>query len=184
MKKVMTVSAVVAATILMSGCANKVPTYSNSPQNMRAVKTVAASASAVNIGTFTATNEGESKVMCRLATPVGTPDGMTFAKYIADALSTELEMGNMIDPKSKITVTGNLDSIYGSTVLGNAYWEFKMKVASSNGKSFDVVSRYDYESSFTAYSACSEMQRSYLPAVQELVNKIITHPQFSELLKQ
>lgn len=183
MKKMVTLSAVVAAAIMMSGCANKVPTYSNSPQNMRAVKTVAASASAVNIGTFTATNEGESKVMCRLATPVGTPDGMTFAKYIEDALSTELEMGNMIDPKSKITVTGNLDSIYGSTVLGNAYWEFKMKVASSNGKSFDVVSRYDYESSFTAYSACSEMQRSYLPAVQELVNKIITHPQFSELLK-
>lgn len=183
MKKVMTLSLIVAATVLMSGCANKVPTYSNSPQNMRAVKTVAASSTPVNIGKFTATNEGESKVMCRLATPVGTPDGMTFAKYIEDALSTELEMGNMIDPKSKITITGNLDSLYGSTVLGNAYWEFKIKVVSSNGKSFDVTSRYDYESSFSAYSACSEMQRSYLPAVQELVNKIVTHPQFSELLK-
>jgi len=166
----------------MSGCANKVPMYSNSPQNMRAVKTVATSSSPVNIGKFTASNEGESKVMCRLATPVGTPDGITFAKYIEDALSTELEMGNMLDPKSKITVTGNLNSIYGSTVLGNAYWEFKVKVTSSNGKNFDVVSRYDYESSFTAYSACSEMQRSYLPAVQELINKIITNSQFKELL--
>jgi hypothetical protein len=183
MKKGITLSLIVAATVLMSGCANKVPTYSNSPQNMRAVKNVATSSSPVNIGKFTATNEGESKVMCRLATPVGTPDGMTFAKYIEDALSNELEMGNMIDPKSKITVTGNLDSIYGSTILGNAYWEFKLKVTSSNGKSFDVTSRYDYESSFTAYSACSEMQRSYLPAVQELVNKIVTHPQFAELLK-
>jgi hypothetical protein len=121
--------------------------------------------------------------MCRLATPVGTPDGMTFAKYIEDALSTEMEMGNMIDPKSKITITGNLESIYGSTVLGNAYWEFKIKVTSSNGKSINVTSRYDYESSFTAYSACTEMQRSYLPAVQELVNKIVTNPQFTELLK-
>ena len=183
MKKVMTLSLAVAAAILISGCANKVPTYSNAPQNMRAVKTVAASASPVNIGKFTSSNEGESKVMCRLATPVGTPDGMTFAKYIEDALSTEMEMGNMIDPKSIITVTGNLDSIYGSTTLGNAYWEFKLKVTSSNGKSFDVVSRYDYESSFTAHSACSEMQRSYLPAVQELVNKIVVHPQFAELLK-
>jgi hypothetical protein len=183
MKKVMTLSLIVAATVLMSGCANKVPTYSNSPQNMRAVKSVAATAAPINIGNFTSTNEGESKVMCRLATPVGTPDGMTFAKYIEDALSTEMEMGNMIDPKSKITITGNLDSIYGSTVLGNAYWEFKVKVTSSNGKSFDVTSRYDYESSFTAYSACTEMQRSYLPAVQELVNKIVTNPQFTELLK-
>jgi len=176
-------SIAVVGALLMTGCANKVPTYSNTPQNMRAVKAVSASATPVNIGKFTATNEGESKVMCRLATPVGTPDGMTFAKYIEDALSTELEMGNMIDPKSKITVTGNLDSIYGSTTLGNAYWDFKLKVISSNGKSFDIASRYDYESSFSAYSACSEMQRSYLPAVQELVNKIITNPQFKELLQ-
>lgn len=183
MKKVMTLGLVVAGALLMSGCANKVPTYSNSPKNMRAVKSVAATAPAVNIGNFTSSNEGESKVMCRLATPVGTPDGVTFAKYIEDALSTELEMGNMIDPKSKITVTANLDNIYGSTLLGNAYWEFKLKVTSSNGKSFDVTSRYDYESSFSAYSACTEMQRSYLPAVQELVNKIVTNPQFPELLK-
>lgn len=183
MTKALTLGMITATTLLMSGCANKVPTYSNTPQNMRAVKTVAASSAPINIGKFTATNEGESKVMCRLATPIGTPDGVTFAKYIEDALSTELEMGNMIDPKSKITITGNLDNIYGSTVLGNAYWEFKIKVTSSNGKSIDVTSRYDYESSFSAYSACSEMQRSYLPAVQELVNKIVTHPNFGELLK-
>lgn len=182
MKKIVLSSLIAAVALLMSGCSNKVPTYSNTPQNMRAVKTVAASASPVHIGTFTASNEGESKVMCRLMTPVGTPDGVTFAKYIEDALSTELEIGNMIDPKSKITITGNLESLYGSTVVGNAYWEFKLKVTSSNGKSMDVTSRYDYESSFTAYSACSEMQRSYLPAVQELINKVVTNPQFSELL--
>lgn len=150
---------------------------------MRAVKTLAPSVAPINVGHFTATNEGEAKVMCRLATPIGTPDGVTFAKYIEDALSTELEMGNLIDPKSSITVTGHLDEVYGSTMLGNAYWEFKVKVKSSNGKSIDVVSRYDYESSYTAYSACSEMQRSYLPAVQGLVNKILTHPNFGELLK-
>lgn len=182
MTKTLTLGCITGA-LLLSGCANKVPTYSNSPQNLRAVKTVAQSAPAVNVGKFTATNEGEAKVMCRLATPIGTPDGVTFAKYIEDALVTELEMGNMIDPKSAITITGHLNDIYGSTTLGNAYWEFKVKVTSSNGKSIDVVSRYDYESSFTAYSACSEMQRSYLPAVQELVNKIVTNPQFPELLK-
>ena len=120
--------------------------------------------------------------MCRLATPVGT-EGETFAKYIENALVTELEIGNMLNPKSNIKITGHLENIYGSTVLGNAYWEFTLKVSSSNGKSFDVTTRYDYESSFTAYSACSEMQRSYMPAVQQLVNKIITDPKFKELLK-
>lgn len=174
---------IAVCTFLISGCANKVPTYSNTPENIRAVKKLVPSVAPINVGHFSATNEGEAKVMCRLSSPVGTPDGVTFAKYIEDALVTELEMGNLIDPKSSITVTGHLDELYGSTILGNAYWEFKVKVKSSNGKSFDVVSRYDYESSFTAIYACSEMQRSYLPAVQKLVNRILTHPNFSELLK-
>lgn len=182
MTKTITLGLITSGALLMSGCANKVPNYSNSPQNIRAVKNLAPSVSPVNIAKFSATDEGESKVMCRLATPIGTPDGVTFAKYIEDALVTEMEMGNLIDPKSKITITGHLDDVYGSTTLGNAYWEFKVKVSSSNGKSIDIVSRYDYESSFTAYSACSEMQRSYLPAVQQLVNTIVTHPQFADLL--
>jgi hypothetical protein len=174
----------VSSLLLFSGCANKVPNYASSPQNIRAVKNLHKEEQAtVSIAGFKAKNEGESKVMCRLATPVGTPDGMTFAKYVEDALAVELEMGDIIDPKSKVIISGNLENVYGSTVLGNAYWEHTLKLTSTNGKSMEVMSRYDYESSFTAYSACSEMQRSYLPAVQELVNKIITDPRFKELIK-
>jgi outer membrane murein-binding lipoprotein Lpp len=174
----------VSTVVLFSGCANKVPNYASSIQNIRAVKALASEEkTTVDIAPFSAKNEGESKVMCRLATPIGAPDGVTFAKYIEDALAVELEMGNMYDPKSNTKITGYIEDLYGSTVLGNAYWEFKVKVSSSNGKSFDVLSRYDYESSFNAYSACSEMQRSYLPAVQQLVNKIVTDPRFKELLK-
>lgn len=182
-KSALTILAI-TGLMVFTGCANKVPNYANSPQNIRAIKNIVNEEKvAINIIPFTAKNEGESKVMCRLATPVGTPDGMTFAKYIEDALTVELEIGNMYDPKSNIKVTGYLEDVYGSTTLGNAYWEFKIKISSSNGKSFDLVTKYDYESNFTAYSACSEMQRSYLPAVQDLIYKIITHPNFKELLK-
>lgn len=174
----------ISSLLLFSGCANKVPNYANSPQNIRAVKNLQAEEKAtVNISAFKAKNEGESKVMCRLATPVGTPDGITFAKYVEDALAVELEMGNMLDPKSPVTLTGSLENVYGSTVLGNAYWEHTLKLISSNGKTLEKTSRYDYESSFTAYSACSEMQRSYLPAVQRLVNDIVTDPRFREMVK-
>lgn len=174
----------ISSLLLLSGCANKVPNYANSPQNIRAVKNLQAEEKVtVNISAFKAKNEGESKVMCRLATPVGTPDGITFAKYVEDALAVELEMGNMLDPKSQVTLTGSLENVYGSTVLGNAYWEHTLKLISSNGKTLEKTSRYDYESSFTAYSACSEMQRSYLPAVQKLVNDIVTDPRFKEMVK-
>jgi len=177
-------SLAISSLLLFSGCANKVPNYASSPQNIRAVKNLHKEEKAtVNIATFKAKNEGESKVMCRLATPVGTPDGMTFAKYVEDALAVELEMGDMIDPKSSTILSGNLENVYGSTLLGNAYWEHTLNLTSSNGKNLSITSRYDYESSYLATSACSEMQRSYLPAVQLLVNKIITDPRFKELIK-
>ncbi|MFZ2968881.1 MAG: hypothetical protein WA080_07495 [Sulfuricurvum sp.] len=184
MRRLILSTITVASLALLTGCANKVPNYSSSLQNIRAVKNLQVEEkTTVNIATFTAKNEGEAKVMCRLAVPVGTPDGMTFAKYVEDALATELEMGNMLDPKSKITLTGSLENVYGSTVLANAYWEHKLKITSSNGQSMEKISRYDYESSFSAYSACSEMQRSYLPAVQKLVNDMVTDPHFKDLIK-
>ncbi|MGD9715976.1 MAG: hypothetical protein AB7U26_02735 [Sulfuricurvum sp.] len=184
MRNLLFSSVAVASLLLLSGCANKVPNYASSPQNIRAVKNLhSEEKTTVNIAAFKAKNEGEAKVMCRLATPVGTPDGMTFAKYVEDALAVELEMGDMYDPKSNVIVSGYLENVYGSTVLGNAYWEHTLKLTSSNGKSMSVTSRYDYESSFTAYSACSEMQRSYLPAVQQLVHQTITDPRFKELIR-
>lgn len=184
MRRLILSAVAVSSLALFTGCANKVPNYASSPQNIRAVKNIHAEEKAtVNISAFKAKNEGESKVMCRLATPVGTPDGMTFAKYVEDALAVELEMGDMLDPKSAVVLSGSLENVYGSTVLGNAYWEHTLKLTSSNGKTLEKSSRYDYESSFTAYSACSEMQRSYLPAVQKLVNDVITDPRFKELIK-
>ena len=174
----------VSGLVLFTGCANKVPNYASSVQNIRAVKSIYAEEKVtVNVAHFTAKEEGEAKVMCRLAAPIGAPDGMTFAEYVEEALAVELEMGNMLDSKSSVVISGKLENLYGSTALGNAYWEHTLKLISSNGKSLEKTSRYDYESSFLADSACSEMQRSYLPAVQKLVNDIITDPAFKTLIK-
>ena len=112
MRSLILSSLAISSLFLFSGCANKVPNYSNSPQNIRAVKNLQKEEkTAVTIASFKAKNEGESKVMCRLATPVGTPDGMTFAKYVEDALAVELEMGDMIDPKSKTIISGSLENV-------------------------------------------------------------------------
>ena len=86
--------------------------------------------------------------------------------------------------KTTIIISVNLDDIYGSTILGNAYWEFKVTVKSSNGNSYRVDSRYDYESSYFAGSACSEMQRSFVPAVQKLIGDIIQNPKFVTLIEE
>lgn len=180
MKKVIIGSLGIALALLFSGCANKVYTYSPKTTNIMELKNMD-TVSKISTGTFTDSDRQEAKVMCRLATPIGTPNGETFASYIKDALDQELMLADKFDQKSSNVLTANLDDIYGSTTIGNAYWEFKVTVKSSNGISYKVISRYDYESSFSAMSACSEMQRSFVPAVQKLNTDIISNPKFASL---
>ena len=174
---------VLGVVFLMSGCANKVHDYSVSTENLLSLRTISGTTGKVNLGEFTDSGRGEHAVMCRLATPIGTPKGETFASYIKNALEKELIIANMYDQNAKRTITANLDKIYGSTTIGDAYWDFILTVRSNNGISYKVHSRYDYESSFTAMSACSEMQRSFPLAVQKLIANIIHHHKFKSLFK-
>jgi hypothetical protein len=178
-KKIFVLS-ILSLGILTTGCANKVHNYSASTANTIALKSLS-SDKVAEIGTFTDSGKNESKVMCRLASPIGTPEGDTFASYIQKALITELVLTDHYDPKAESIITANLNDVYGSTVIGNAYWEFDLTISSTTGVSYNVKSRHDYESSYLATSACSEMQRSFVPAVQQLNTKIISHPSFSEL---
>jgi len=183
MKKVFQGILALGAVMALSGCANKVHDYSVSTENLLALKSVAKNVKSVNIGDFTDSGRNERSTMCRLATPVGTPKGETFASYIQNAMKKELLISGMYDPSSSTVLSANLDKIYGSTTIGNAYWSFDMTLKSSNGNSYKVTSRYDYESSFSAMSACSEMQRSYPLAVQKLIGEIIKNPKFIVLTK-
>ncbi len=179
MRKILLIGIVFVGTLFFSGCANKVHTYSPSTMNIMKLKNMPIKKS--RTGTFTDSGKNEAKVMCRLATPVGTPTGETFASYIQDAFTQELMLSDKYSPDANNVITANIDDLYGSTTIGNAYWEFKITVKSSNGTSYKVYSRYDYESSFSAMSACSEMQRSFVPAVQKLNKDIIDNPKFADL---
>ena len=174
---------VLAVMALFTGCANKVPAYAISTDNVVNLQGLSKDNGQVNLNKFTDSGRDESKVMCRLATPIGTSSGETFASYIEDAFKKELLIAGMYSPKSDITISANIDKIYGSTIIGDAYWEFTVTVKSSNGTSYTVHTQYDYESSYLATSACSEMQRSFVPAVQKLIGDIVQNPKFIDLLK-
>ena len=167
----------------LTGCANKVATYAVSTENIMTLKDLSKESKRIALEEFTDSNRNESKVMCRLATPVGTPRGETFISYIKKAFKKELLVSDMYDEKSDTKISINLDDLYGSTTIGNAYWEFKVTIISSNKESFKITSRYDYESSYFAGSACSEMQRSFVPAVQKLIGDIIKNAKFKKLIR-
>ncbi|NPA59054.1 MAG: hypothetical protein GXO30_01100 [Epsilonproteobacteria bacterium] len=183
MKRLISGFLVFSAILLFSGCANKVATYAVSTNNVLSLQGMSKENGKINLGDFTDSDKNEAKVMCRLATPIGTPSGETFSSYIKDAFTKELLISGMYDPNSKVTISANLDDIYGSTTIANAYWEFKVTVKSSNGLSYKVHTKYEYESSYSAASACSEMQRSFVPAVQKLIGDIVQNPKFKDLIK-
>lgn len=182
MNKIKTIL-LLGVSLLATGCANKVHTYATSTENTIALRALSKQDVQANIGEFTDSGKNESKVMCRLSSPVGTPEGRTFATYIRDAILAEMVVADLYEDQSSTVLTANLNDIYGSTVIGNAFWEFDLSLASSNGKNLNIKSRYDYESSYLATSACSEMQRSFVPAVQKLNTEIFSHPDFPALLK-
>jgi len=173
--------AATAALLTLGGCANKVHEYAPSAENILMLQSL--KGSKIALGDFTDSGRDESTLMCRLSTPVGTASGETFATYIKRAFKKELVLAGLYDPKAPIRLEMNLDDIYGSTVLGNAYWEFKVTLTSSNGKRMSKTVRYDYESSYLATSACSEMQRSFVLAVQKLIREIVSDPRFKELVR-
>ena len=54
---------------------------------------------------------------------------------------------------------------------------------SGNGKSIKVANRYEFESSLDPHVACDRTARALTPAVQDLIKKAVTDPQFGALLR-
>ena len=120
--------------------------------------------------------------MCRGAGNVGTAKKTPFEKFIKDALISELKFANKYNKNSKTTISGHLNSIDFNSNMGIANWIFKLKVTSSNSKSITVNTTYEFEGSFIADRACSEVAQAFMPAVQKLINDTIKHREFKRLL--
>jgi len=182
MKKITLLSVgIVLVSVLFTGCGIKTSEYNVSADNvqkLRELKNVK-----VAVGDFTSQNEGESQIMCRLAETIATPSGEPFAKYIEGALKSELKMAGIYDKDSEIKITGELVKIYGSSMIGDAYWEIELKLASSTNQELKVMTKRQYPSAFLAYTACNNMATSFSPTVKDLVGEIIKHKDFISLVK-
>ncbi len=183
MKKqtILTTASLAAAAVLFSGCGIKTNEYSVSADNVSQLRTY--EGVKLNVGEFTAKTEDESHITCRLSETITTPQGESFEEYIKNALISELKLAGLYDSGAELTVTGRLERIYGSSVLGNAYWEFETTVHSSNGESISVKTRREYPSSYFAATACNNMATSFSSSVRKHVGDMIGHKDFAKLLR-
>lgn len=178
MKKISSI-ALIASISILTGCSTySAARYSSNADNVVALRSL--NGKGINIGPFSATKPGEKEIMCRGVGPIKTPDGEPFSDFIRKAMVDELKLAGAFSASAPVTLTGNLDSIDFSSASGS--WNLALTVKSSNGKSMTAFEQYAFTTSFYGETACNQTAHALMPAVQNLVGKIVRSSEFSSLI--
>lgn len=156
-------------------------TYSVSAENVVALRQLP-SENSINVGEFTSDLDFKKTLSCRGGAPLGVPGDKAFHEYIREALVTELMIAERFAPNAPVTLTGKLNALDFESMGGS--WNLDVTFVSSNGKSISIKDSYSYESSIIADSACQQTAQAFMPAVQQMIKRLITHPDFKSLLQQ
>lgn len=178
MKKLFVVASLVA---LVSGCSTMTPArYAMSVDNNQALKKF--EGSKVRLATVSAA--GAYDANCRLMGPIQAADGMTIPQFVQKAFNDEFKFAG-IHSDSGVALSGTLDRILFSSTTGltSGYWDLAITLKSSNGKSLSVDNRYEFKSGFDAITACNQTAQALGPAVQDLIKKAVTSPEFGALIR-
>lgn len=165
--------------IFSVGCSTYATTrYATNVDNITAIKSL--NGKTINVGSFTSSQQGQKELMCRGVGPIKTPDGEPFSEFIRKALVNDLKIADAFSTNAPITLTGNLNSIDFSSASGS--WNLSLTVQSSNGKSMTVNENYSYTTSFYGETACNQTAQALMPAVQNLIGKVVQSPDFKLLI--
>ena len=175
---------VLFTSLIVVGCAttNSIP-YKASTNNVISIQNTFKSInSKVSLGEFVVGNGVDQELNCRLLGPVKVAPGKPLSSYIKEAFQEELFMAQAYDSAANVKIDGVIEKIAFSSV-SPANWEIVMRVRSNKSEGYTVAVKYDFDSSFDAFSACRNVADAFAPSVQELLKKVITHPQFAQLAK-
>lgn len=183
MKKVLTICAILALGVAVSGCETMQPaSYSNFGDNTFALKKF--SGAKIRVTQMTDASKFDSG--CRMVGPITTAGKRPIAIFIQDALNDELKFGGLYSDDTtavQLTATLNTAEFSSMTNLMSGYWSFSLQLTNpANGKSLTVSSKYDFDSGFDAPTACGNTSNALTPAVQRLINKIVSDPEFPALI--
>ncbi len=126
----------------------------------------------IQVGKFTFAKDGPEIPVMRGAS-IETPDKRPFSAYIHDALIAELKTAGVYSDAAPVTLTGVIDSIRFSQSSQKGEWEIVLTLYSSNGISVQIDERHDFG---------EKPWDAFMPAVQELIAKLVHDPKFKELV--
>jgi hypothetical protein len=176
------IASITAAIFFVVGCSTyAADRYAVSMDSQTELKQVAAASQGqgVAVEDFTASEPGQTEISCRAVGPIKTPDGETFEKFIQDALIDQLKLAELYSPESTSRIGGNLDAIDFNT--NDGVWNLALTISDDSGQSFTVQEDYDYESSFYGETACNQTAQAFMPAIQNLIQKVVSNPTFKKM---
>lgn len=166
--------------VLSTGCSTmQPPRYSISVDNIQALKNYAdAQIQVSDINQSVNFSAG-----CRLMGPIEPADGLTIPMFITKAFNDEFKMAGIYSELGN-RISGDITHITFSSIDGltNGNWDIGLSIKSTNGASFSVSNKYIFKSGFDAITACNATADALTPAVQDLINKVVTHQDFKKLL--
>lgn len=158
--------------VVISGCATFViGRYSTSADNTEALRTL--SGIKMNVGQFNDAPNIQT-ASCNYKGEIRTIDGETYSSFIKKAIVSEFKTAGVYSNSAPVVISGRLDRIDNSTAL-DTDWTIVMTFTSSTGKSVTITEKYNYHGSVvgTADSTCGASATAFVPAVQNLVGKLI-----------
>lgn len=171
---------VLLALLTLSACVRSVDGYNSDPYIVSILGTF--SNKKIRIDPFEATLSGSGINQCRGYSIITTPGEGGLVQYIQDAFISELELARLYSPDSPIILKGYVSQISLST-LTNGEWILKMTLASNNGRSISAQETLHFKTNIVGQSACQVASDMYSYAVQNLIRKLVMHPNFKLLLE-
>ena len=180
MNKVIQLLVLAISILYVTGCSTyKVNNYGMSADNIELMKEL--DGLQVSIKEITASKPGVTKIQCRGAGPVSTPNKETFEAYIKDALVSELKLAGIYSESSNIKISGTVKKLDFSSNIGAGKWMFDVSVSDEDGMSYQVNSIFNFSTNWVADKACQQVAQAFVPAVQNLIKDIVANPKFKAL---
>lgn len=154
--------------------------YAVSVDNNQALKTHEGSAAKLASMTLVA----DYNPTCRLVGPIAVVDDLTIDQFVLKAINDELKFADIYS-ETGTALTGSLTKAEFSSSAGltNGWWDLEVKLDSSNGTSLTAGNKYEFKSGFNGMTACNHTAQALGPAVQDLINKVVMHPSFGDLIR-
>jgi hypothetical protein len=170
---------ILAAVLLLAGCETfSIHNYSLSNKNTDAIISAmnTGRVSSIAVGEFSASSPGQFELSCGTNKQIRTPQHIPFEKYVREALIAELKKADaysLDQIEADRVITGHLDKFRFNADSGG--WDIDLTIRFRSGESFTVTESYLIDS-----TSCQDITAAALPAVQDLIYKVITHPTFQK----